>query len=189
MGKRVFLTGPASVASALARAAPAFTSVASAALAVAVALVLFCSCANREAARQAAQRAASGGGIVSEGNQEGSPDQGKVFGEFEDMGLFERALRKRPATAGWNDKEVWDGLSGATIQAKTMGPKVPDRVVLLDGEILAYADGFGQYWLALPPGSYSLTGRCEGYEDAVIDVEVRRASTSYANFYLERMKK
>jgi hypothetical protein len=182
MGKRVFLTGPAAFALALARAARAFALVASAAL------VLFCSCANREASRQAVQRAASGGGIVREGDQEGSADQGRVFGEFEDLGLFERELRKRPTTAGWNDKQVWDGLSGATIQAKTMGPKVPDRVVLLDGEILAYADGFGQYWLALPPGTYSLTGRCEGYEDAIISVEVRRASTSYANFYLERKK-
>jgi len=159
------------------------------ALVAAAALVLSCSGANGKAARQAALQAASGAGIVSEEDQEGSPDRGKVFGEFEDLGFFERALRKRPAQVGWNDKQVWDGLSGATIQAKTMGPKVPDRVVLLDEEVVAYADGFGQYWLALPPGAYSLTGRCEGYEDAVIDVEIRRASTCYANFYLERKKK
>lgn len=156
------------------------------------ALALSCSGGDPETARLAAQGAAAGGGIVVEADPEGGPEadsgQGKVFGEFEDLGFFERALRKRPEMAHWSDRQVWDGLSGATIQAKTMGPSVPDRVVLLDGKELAYADGFGQFWLALPPGSYSLTGRCEGYRDAVIELEVQPGMATYANFYMARQK-
>jgi hypothetical protein len=137
----------------------------------------------------AAATAALGSGFVHETDPEADPEKGRIYGEFEDLFFFEKTLSKKPDMAAWSDKDVWDGLSGATIQSKTMGSGVPDRMVLLDEKILAYADGFGQFWIALAPGSYSLIGRCEGYEDGVMKIEVKPRSVNYANFYLRKKKK
>jgi hypothetical protein len=111
---------------------------------------------------------------------------GKIHGEFEDSTLFERGLAASPEMRAWSEKQVWDGLSGATIQAKTFGKPVPDREVISGGNVLAYADGFGQYWLSLPQGTYELVGRCKGYRDAKAVVTVEPGSVRYLNFYLER---
>jgi hypothetical protein len=113
-------------------------------------------------------------------------EKGKVYGEFEDSGLFEAAKGKSPVMAAWSEKDVMDGLSGATIQSKTMGPKTGRGLVLLSGKKIAYADGFGQFWIALAPGRYSLLGRCPGYKDARIEVEVKAGENAYANFYMRK---
>jgi hypothetical protein len=113
-------------------------------------------------------------------------EKGKVYGEFEDAALFEAAKGQSPEMAAWSEKDVMDGLSGATIQAKTMGPKTGRGLVLLSGKKIAYADGFGQFWIALPPGRHSLLGRCPGYKDARIEVEVESGENAYANFYMRK---
>jgi hypothetical protein len=114
------------------------------------------------------------------------PEAGKVYGEFEDAKLLSASMESRPDLRSWSEKEVWDGLSGATIQAKTFGKPVPDRTVLCRGKVIAYADGFGQYWLSLPAGSYELVGRCKGYRDEKRTVVVEAGSVQYLNFRLER---
>jgi hypothetical protein len=111
---------------------------------------------------------------------------GMVRGEFEDAHLYAKALSANPAMGSWSGKEVCDGLSGATLQNKDFGGKLPDRAVLVDGRIAAYADGFGQYWLALSPGSHVLVGSCRGYRDARTEIVVEEGSTQYVNFFLER---
>jgi hypothetical protein len=146
------------------------------------------SVATKEA-KLAAATAASGKGVVQENDPKADPEKGRIYGEFEDLGFFEKTISKKPEMAAWSDKDVWDGLSGATIQSKTMGPEVPDRMVLLDEKIIAYTDGFGQFWVALPPGAYSLVGRCDGYEDGVIKIDVKPQSVNYANFYLRKKRK
>jgi hypothetical protein len=110
---------------------------------------------------------------------------GMVFGEFEDARLFEKSLESAPEMRSWSEKEVRDGLSGATIQAKTFGKSVPDRLVLADGKVAAYADGYGQFWLSLTPGRHTLVGRCRGYRDSKLSIEVSPGSVGYVNFYLE----
>ncbi len=82
-------------------------------------------------------------------------------------------------------KEICDGLSGATLQNKDYKRALGDRTVLLDGKPVAYADGFGQYWLALPAGRHVLVGRCRGFRDARIEVSVEAGADLYANFFLE----
>jgi hypothetical protein len=112
--------------------------------------------------------------------------KGKVYGEFEDSGLLAVASQAAPEMASWSEKEVMDGLSGATIQAKTLGPKVGRGEILVSGKKVAFADGFGQYWVALSPGIYTFTGRCRGYHDASVRVEVKSGEDCYANFYLRK---
>lgn len=150
------------------------------------AAVAFSAASSRMEAVRAAAALAAGGGLASSIDPNADPASGKVFGEFEDLGYLERRIAKAPAMKKWNDEQAWDGLSGATIQAKTMGPGVPDRIVLLEGRAVAYADGFGQYWCDLPPGTYTLVGRCEGYRDAEVRLEVKPRSVIYANFYLRK---
>jgi hypothetical protein len=111
---------------------------------------------------------------------------GKVRGEFEDAGRFAKAADLAPEMKAWSAREVCDGLSGATLQNKDYERPLGDRIVLLDGKPLAYADGFGQYWLSLPPGRYVLVGRCRGYRDAKAEIIVEAGSEQYLNFYLER---
>lgn len=131
----------------------------------------------------AAQTAPKAGGTV------------KVYGEFEDLFLFQQALKETPEMAGWSDEEVWDGLSAATLQAKTLEREVPDRIVWLGSledlrqgkaTILAYGDGFGQFWFKLPPGTWTVTGSCEGYQPQERTVTLVAGQTSYLNFYLPR---
>jgi hypothetical protein len=110
---------------------------------------------------------------------------GKVFGEFEDASLLAEAFEAVPAMRRWSDRELCEGLSGATIQAKTMG-RVPDRIVLEKGRRVAYADGYGQFFVALKPGVHELVGRCKGYRDAKARVELRAGSEKYVIFSLEK---
>jgi hypothetical protein len=116
----------------------------------------------------------------------GAGKLGLVYGEFEDAGLFRRELGKRPEMASWTAKEIFDGLSGATIQYKTYNRKVAERFVLVDGEIAAQADGFGQFWIELPPGAYTLTGTCKGFKDAEATIDIRPGTKHYLNFFLKR---
>jgi hypothetical protein len=109
-----------------------------------------------------------------------------IRGEFEDAELFAAALAAKPDMASWSGKEICDGLSGATLQAKSFARKLPARKVSLKRRAIAYADGFGQYWLSLPPGSYVLVGSCGGYRDAAAEVTVAPGSVQYLNFYMKR---
>jgi len=111
---------------------------------------------------------------------------GAVFGEFQDDELYRRSVDAAPAMKRWTGKELVDGLSSATIQAKTMGHAVPDRIVLLNGQPVAWADGFGQFWLSLPPGTYRLTGRCGGYADCDVTVACTEGSREYLNFFMKK---
>jgi hypothetical protein len=113
-------------------------------------------------------------------------DYGRVYGEFQDASLYRGAVGKSPEMADWSDRDICDGLSGATLQAKTLGSKLGDRIILLDGKKTAFADGFGQFWLSVPEGTYTLTGRCRGYADASVKITVEPRSKQWVNLYLEK---
>jgi len=108
----------------------------------------------------------------------------KVFGEFEDMGLFDAGIAKNPEMKNWNEKNVCDGSSGATIQVKSLGIGTGRGEVFLDGKKVADADGFGQFWFALSPGTYALVGKCPGYKDVPVGITVSAGEVAYRNFYM-----
>ena len=110
---------------------------------------------------------------------------GIVCGEFHDAVLFKQALEADPGKSGRDDKEIWEHASGATIQAKTFGRAVGRSTVWLDGDMLAAADGFGQFRTELAPGKYSLTGKCDGYSPLELRIKVRSGRKTYVNFILE----
>ncbi len=135
------------------------------------------------------EAATRGSAEATRGSAEAAPAPSApavVYGEFEDTRLFLRELRKRPEMASWSAKGVWEGLSGATIQYKTYGKAVPDRVVLVDGVEAAYADGFGQFWIEVAPGERVITGRCAGFKDAEVRILAEPGSTHYLNLFLKK---
>ncbi len=121
-----------------------------------------------------------------------SPDSsiGRVYGEFQDDSLFQQRVLQDAGLASMTEKEICDGGTGATLQAKTLGYYIPDRTVSLGDSLLAYSDGYGQYWLKLPTGTYPLTGACEGYKSRTRVVTVPpNDGRVYLNFFLPRTDK
>jgi len=112
----------------------------------------------------------------------------KVYGEFEDLALFDAARAKIPAMKNWNEKNVCDDSSGATIQVKSLGAGTGRGEVYLDGKKVADADGFGQFWFALPPGTYTIGGKCAGYRDVSAGITVAAGEVMYRNFYMMKQR-
>ena len=117
-----------------------------------------------------------------------SPDSttGRIYGEFQDMTLFSQNLETNPDLADWGNRQVFEGVTGATLQTKTMHYDVPDRCVFLGDSLLAYSDAFGQFWLEIQCGTYPITGSCEGYFDKSRVITVLPDTRHYLNFFLFR---
>jgi hypothetical protein len=117
-----------------------------------------------------------------------TPDSstGKVYGEFQDLNVFNDSLKTNPALKEWDPKRIYDAATGATLQIKTYGYDLPDRRVFLGDSLVAFADAWGQYAFKIQCGTYPLRGSCEGYEDAVLTIKVLPDVRNYANFFLKR---
>jgi hypothetical protein len=111
---------------------------------------------------------------------------GKVYGEFQDGDFWIQMLNEGADLADWDAESVWAGVTGATLQSKTVGFLVPDRTVALEDSVLAFTDGFGQYWFRIPNGTYPFTGSCEGYQSVTKVVTVPANDRVYLNFILPR---
>jgi hypothetical protein len=120
-----------------------------------------------------------------------TPDStmGRVYGEFEDVTLFNESLKNDSSLASWDARRIWMETTGATIQMKTLEYDVPDRNVFLGDSLLATTDGFGQFWFNLQAGTYCIRGTCEGYQDATQVIKVLPGTRIYSNIYLRRVVK
>jgi len=114
---------------------------------------------------------------------ESDSTMGRVYGEFQDKTLW---LEHEEELKNWTEKEIFDGGTYATLQTKWLGYEVPDRMVHLGDLLVAYADGFGQYWTRIQCGTYPLTGSCEGYESVTHTVTISPDEPVYLNFILPR---
>jgi hypothetical protein len=112
----------------------------------------------------------------------------KVYGEFQDLDLFNQRVSENPQLATWDSKQIVDGTTGATLQNKTLQVEVPDRIVSLGDSVVALSDGFGQFWFRIPCGAHRLKGSCEGYRSVTRVVKVRSDRTPYVTFLLPRAK-
>lgn len=112
--------------------------------------------------------------------------KGKVFGEFQDMTLFRQNAINKPAINSWNERQVYDGTTGATMCYKFLQKDVPERRVSTVDSILAVSDGYGQYYFQIQCGTYVITGTCDGYNSVSKTIKVLPDSSIYANFYLEK---
>jgi hypothetical protein len=113
---------------------------------------------------------------------------GRVYGEFQDSGLYSESLLSHPSMADWTAKEQFDGVTGATLQSMTFGGVLPARKVYLGDSLLCFSDDFGQFWAEIQCGTYPLTGSCEGYRSQMRIIRVEPGERTYANFFLSRAK-
>lgn len=111
---------------------------------------------------------------------------GRVYGEFHDSTLFSQQLAVNPSMLEWNSKELFDGISGATLQEKTLNHEVPERKVKIGNCQVACSDGFGQYWFTVQCGTYPLNGSCDGYNEKQQIIVVKPNDRLYVNFVLEK---
>lgn len=108
---------------------------------------------------------------------------GRFYGELLDLDLFMENLETNPEMAQWTEKEIYDGITGATIKFDYDEPSA--QVYLVDS-LLSYSDGYGQFWFDLQAGTYPLKVTCPGYRDTLKIIEVVPDIRSYLIFYLEK---
>ncbi|MBN1480646.1 carboxypeptidase regulatory-like domain-containing protein [candidate division KSB1 bacterium] len=80
-----------------------------------------------------------------------TPDSstGRVYAEFQDNTLLQEALMTDSSLSEWSEKELFDGVTGATLQSKTLRMKLPDRKIFFADSLIAISDDFGQCWITL----------------------------------------
>ena len=112
-----------------------------------------------------------------------SPDnrKGRVYGEFHNDSLFQDQLTTNPEKATWNGKELYDGVSGATIETSF---DMPSSSILVGDSLFAYADGYGQFWFDIQCGTYPITGSSSGYNDSMLIIHVEPDTEVYKNYML-----
>jgi hypothetical protein len=117
-----------------------------------------------------------------------SPDdsKGRIYGELHDQTLYDEQLKVNPSMAAWSGKELFDGVSGATIQTMTFGMDLPASEIYIGDSLLSLTDGFGQYWFDIQSGTYPLRISSPGYQDTMQIVRVEPDSRIYANFILSK---
>ncbi len=114
-----------------------------------------------------------------------SPDKqtGRVYGEFHDKVLYQDQLISDPAKVDWNDKELFDGVSGATIQTSF---DMPSSEIYVGDSLFAYSDGYGQFWFDIQCGTYPITGSSSGYSDTSHIISIEPNSEVYVHYILSR---
>ena len=116
-----------------------------------------------------------------------APDSqtGRVYAEFQEGVLFQNQLEQDSTLSHWNDQEMWQGVTGATLQSKTLRRDLPPRQVFLGDSLVAVTDDFGQCWFELQRGTYPFTATCDGYADTTRVLKIRGNERTYAIFVLD----
>ena len=112
--------------------------------------------------------------------------EGRVYGELHDQTLYDEQLELDPSMGDWNGKELFDGVSGATIQTMTFGLDLPASEIYIGDSLFSVTDGFGQYWFDVQSGTYPVRISSTGYQDTLQIVRVEPDSRVYANFILSK---
>jgi len=115
-----------------------------------------------------------------------TPDdsKGRIYGELHDQSLYNEELSKNPSMANWTGEELFDGVSGASIQTMTFGYDLPAAEIYIGDSLLTLTDGFGQYWTDVQSGTYPFRVSMPGWEDHIRVVSVEAGSKAFCNFIL-----
>ena len=110
----------------------------------------------------------------------------RVLGEFQDFVLFTEAVENNPAVKNMGAKQIFEEVTGATMQAQTLGYEIPPCQVIFSDSLLTISDPFGQFWFEIQCGTYPLTGSCVGYQSSTRIFKVLPETKNYLIFYLNR---
>lgn len=108
---------------------------------------------------------------------------GRVYGEFHDKELYLNQLAEVPGMGDWSGQELFDGVSGATIESSF---DMPSSEIFMGDSLFAYADGYGQFWFDIQCGTYPVTGSVSGYIDTLLIINIEPDSEVYINYILSR---
>ncbi len=111
---------------------------------------------------------------------------GVIYGEFQDEDLFNENLISFPDMEDWDCKQIYEGVTGATIIEKNLQMVVPIGEVYYGDSLLTRARVYGQFYKTLTCGKYSLTGSLEGYINDIQEVEVLNDDIHCVIFFLSR---
>jgi hypothetical protein len=109
----------------------------------------------------------------------------RVIGEFQNAVMFRDSLSVRPEMAGWTGKQIYDELTGATIQGKPPMDDFNEHQVFIGDSLVSTADNWGQYSFRLKANTVPLRGVCPGYRDTVIVATLSPAGRIIVNFFME----
>jgi hypothetical protein len=111
---------------------------------------------------------------------------GLIYGEFQDIILFNENVQTNPELAYWNPMMIYQATTGATMIDKFLQYDVPDRQIWLGDSLLRKSDEWGQFVLRLQIGTYPLSGSCAGYYSISRVVKVLPDTIVYVNFFMNR---
>ncbi|MCP4976254.1 MAG: carboxypeptidase-like regulatory domain-containing protein [Maribacter sp.] len=109
---------------------------------------------------------------------------GRVYGEFQDTLKLEQKILDNNDIATWDEKEIYDGVTGATILEDNSSVDFQQAKLFIGDSLIGYADVYGQYWIKIQQGTYPLTGKSEGFLDKTKTIKILPDSKVYVNFYL-----
>ena len=114
-----------------------------------------------------------------------TPDEqtGTVYGELHNQVLYDEQLILYPGMADWTGKELFDGVSGATIQKKSF-PDLPPGDIYIGDSLFFSTDEYGQYWSDIQHGTYPIRVSLPGYRDSMQILRIVPDSSAFANFIL-----
>ncbi len=110
-------------------------------------------------------------------------EKGSIVGELQNNLLFEENLVANQSLAEWNEQEIIDGVTGATIMKRAL-PLNAECALYIGDNLLVNVDDYGQYWAEIQTGTYPLIVRCTGYKPSVKIVKIKADSLMFINFFL-----
>ncbi len=117
-----------------------------------------------------------------------TPDSstGSLRVEFQDDALFQQQIIENPDLLNWSMQDIFDGVTGATLQSKTLRMHLPPRMIYIGDTFVAVTDEFAQSWFDLQSGTYPFVGKCDGYQDAHAVVRVQAGEKVYVAFLMKK---
>ena len=113
-------------------------------------------------------------------------ETGRIYGEFQDLKLFQQKVSENNDLAKWSDKQIMDGVTGATIMENNNSTNFEQAQVFIGDSMLGYADVYGQYWFDIQCGTYPLTGKSAGFSSETKVIKVLPRAKVYLNFFLPK---
>jgi hypothetical protein len=113
-------------------------------------------------------------------------ETGRIYGEFQDLKLFQQKATENNELAKWSDKQIMDGVTGATIMENNNSTNFEQAQVFIGDSMLGYADVYGQYWFEIQCGTYPLTGKSAGFLSETKVIKVAPRAKVDLNFFLQK---
>jgi hypothetical protein len=126
------------------------------------------------------------GDIQAEIQLKENKQTGRIYGELQDLNLFQQKVAGNKELATWSDKQIVDGVTGATIMEDNSSTNFEQAQLFIGDSLMGYADVYGQYWIQIQCGTYPLTAKSVGFLSETKLIKVLPDAKVYLNFFLSK---